>query len=244
MLIEDPRLVVKTVARTPWPQQVIYTALHTDYSAKYIGLDPTPEESECGDIAIKRLLKGKKHHYGPLEHPSITFSTGFFPHSVMQQARTHRVAVSFDCMSFRYTSESILKAASNFDATAIEDAFYLRPPGAYTDRKGHKYEYTVTDREVDLWVCHEAAIRYSNKIKCGWAEEHARGLLPFDYRQHFVVSFTMRSLWHFLCVRGNADAQLEIRQLCDMMLEEATPCAPELFAWFKDNLYTKKVMAP
>jgi thymidylate synthase (FAD) len=54
----------------------------------------------------------------------------------------------------------------------------------------------------------------------------------------------MRSLWHFLCVRGNADAQLEIRQLCDMMLEEATPWAPELFAWFKDNLYAKKVMAP
>jgi thymidylate synthase (FAD) len=241
MLIEDPRFVVKTVTRTPYPQSAVYTALHQDFCADYVGLDPNLSEMECGDIAIKRLLKGKKHHYGPLEHPSITFSTGFFPHSVLQQARTHRVAVSFDAQSMRYTSKNICDAVFRVN---VEDAFYLRPPGDYTDRQGHKYTYTAWEREDDLERCQNAAIIYSERINNGWAEEHARGLLPFDYRQHFVVSFTMRSLWHFLCVRGNADAQLEIRQLCDMMLEEATPWAPELFAWFKDNLYTKKVMAP
>ena len=33
-------------------------------------------------------------------------------------------------------------------------------------------------------------------------------------------------------------------QIHEYLLEEATPWAPELFNWFKENLYTKKVMSP
>ena len=79
--------------KTPHPQQVIYTALHQDYSEGFVFDEQNiwPSETKCGEIIVKRLLAGDRGHYGCLEHPQITFNCGFFPHSVMQQARTHRI---------------------------------------------------------------------------------------------------------------------------------------------------------
>jgi thymidylate synthase ThyX len=37
--------------------------------------------------------------------------------------------------------------------------------------------------------------------------DHARGILPFDYRQHFVVSFSLRAFLHFLDLRAKLDAE-------------------------------------
>ena len=53
--------------------------------------DNWPDEQRAGEI-IKRLLAGERGHFGPLEHAQIVLNVGWFPHSVMQQARTHRVA--------------------------------------------------------------------------------------------------------------------------------------------------------
>ena len=48
---------------------------------------------------------------------------------------------------------------------------------------------------------------FGNLLDAGFAEEHARGILPFDYRQHFVVSFSLRAFLHFLDLRAKLDAQ-------------------------------------
>ena len=159
----------------------------------------------------------------------------------MQQARTHRVGVSFDVQSMRYTGERIARAADGH--LDLEDVFYLRPVGDYSDRQGKKYTYSEAMRSRDLQLCQQAAERYRDLLQAGFAEEHARGILPFDYRQHFVVSFSLRAFLHFMDLRAKLDAQEEIRVLCDLMWPHLQAWAPEIAAWYESRLH-KARLAP
>jgi len=240
----DPLFRVRILTCTPNPQQCIYAAMHQDYSEDFIAdeRDSWPEESKAGEICVKRLLAGERGHYGPLEHPQITFNVGWFPHSVMQQARTHRVGVSFDVQSLRYTGTRILQAAAG--ERSLEEVFYLRPVGSYSDRQGKRYDYTAAQRAADMELCARAALRYSELLEQGFAEEHARGILPFDYRQHFVVSFSLRALLHFLDLRSKADAQQEIRQLCLLIWPRLQLWAPEIAGWYEKSRLGRARLAP
>lgn len=244
MNLTDPLFRVETLAATPNPQQCVYAGMHQDYSEGFVfdGRDEWPDETRAGEVCVKRLLMGERGHYGPLEHPAITFNCGYFPHSVLQQARTHRVGISFDVQSMRYTGDRICQAANG--NIPLEEVFYLRPAGYYTDRKGKKYLYNDHQRNKDLIICSEAANRYSELIMAGYAEEHARGILPFDYRQHFVVSFSLRSFLHFMDLRSKLDAQEEIRVLCDMMWPHVNTWAPEIAAWYEKTRLHKARLAP
>jgi thymidylate synthase (FAD) len=92
------RFCVDVIAATANPQQVVWAAMHQDYSEHYVweSREQWPDEQRCGELIVKHLLAGERGHYGPIEHPQITFNVGYFPHSMMQQVRTHRVGVSFD----------------------------------------------------------------------------------------------------------------------------------------------------
>jgi thymidylate synthase (FAD) len=160
----------------------------------------------------------------------------------MQQARTHRVGVSFDVQSMRYTGERICRAADG--DLELEEVFYLRPAGSYSDRQGKKYDYDASQRALDLELCRRAAERYRDLLRAGYAEEHARGILPFDYRQHFVVSFSLRAFLHFLDLRAKLDAQQEIRALCDLMWPHLESWAPEIAAWYSKSRLHKARLAP
>ena len=238
------RFRVDLIAATPNPQQCVYAGMHQDYCEGFVVDDRAdwPDEVRAGEICVKRLLAGERGHYGPLEHAQIVLNVGWFPHSVMQQARTHRVGVSFDVQSMRYTGDRIAKAAAG--ELDIEEVFYLRPVGDYSDRQGKKYPYTAAQREQDLEICRQAACRYRDLLVAGFAEEHARGILPFDYRQHFVVSFTLRAFLHFLDLRSKLDAQLEIRQLCDLMWPHLVDWAPQFADWYEKTRLHKARLAP
>lgn len=238
----DPRFRVELLNATPDPQTTCWWAMHQDYAEGFVFDDDPPSEDDAGRIIVKRLLAGERGHYGPLEHPQITFNVGWFPHSVMQQARTHRVGVSFDVQSGRYTGQRIVAAAQG--TIDIEDVFYLRPVGEYRDRSGKHYIYSTDQREDDLAECMVAARRYRTKIEQGFAEEHARGAIPFDFRQHFVVSFSLRALLHFLDLRSKLDAQQEIRQLCDLIWPHLCEWVPEVAEWYHHTRMGKARLAP
>ena len=240
----DPRFKVSLIAATPNPQQCIYAAMHQDYCEDFVFdlKDEWPDEVKAGEICVKRLLAGERGHYGPLEHAQIVLNVGWFPHSVMQQARTHRIGTSFDVQSMRYTGQRICDAANC--AISLEEVFYLRPEGEYTDRKGKKYIYDWEDRQTDLDLCMKAAERYRDLVDAGFSEEHARGILPFDYRQHFVVSFTLRAFLHFMDLRAKLDAQEEIRHLCDLMWPHFQQWAPEIAAWYEKTRLHRARLAP
>jgi thymidylate synthase (FAD) len=240
----DPYFRVDTLACTPNPQLCCWLAMHQDYSEDYVALNPAswPGEREAGQLVVKHLLAGERGHYGPLEHAQIVFNTGWFPHSVMQQARTHRVGISFDVQSFRYTGQRVVDVAEG--RRSLEEVFYLRPIGAYPDRSGKKWDYSRLERDADLMRCEIAAMRFADRVAAGCPFEQARGLLPFDTRQHFVVSFSLRALLHFLDLRAKKDAQLEIRQLCDLIGPRFMDWAPEIAEWYGTTRLGKARLAP
>jgi len=242
-LILDPRFRVVTLNSTHNPQRLVRLAMHQDYSA-----DPvadwvyTGSEKHSGEIAVKRLLNGGRGDYGCLEHPQITVNVIGFPHSVLNQARTHRVGISFDAQSFRYTSESILDVATG--KRELEDVFYFRPVGQYRDRTGSNYEYTLSMRNRDCNLAYEAAKEYRNKLALGISEEHARDSIPFSIRQHFVVSFNLRSALHFLDLRCKADAQLEIQSMAFLLFNELKAWCPEIVGWYEIQRLGKAKLSP
>lgn len=224
------------------PQQMSWLAAHQDYSSEPVYLGNNLNlESWYGDRLIQMLLAGGKGHFGCLEHPQIIFNWAYVPHSTMMQARTHRVGVSFDVQSFRYTSDSILSIETEED---LEKAFYFRPIGSYSNRQGKRYDYTVDNRIFDKDECRGTVRNYKIRIAEGESEEHARDCLTSNYRQHAVVSFNARSLMHFFDLRAKKDAQLEIQWLCELMMEKALDWMPEIFQWYKDNRWTKAKLAP
>jgi thymidylate synthase (FAD) len=150
--------------------------------------------------------------------------------------------VSFDVQSMRYTGDRICRAAAG--EIPLEEVFYLRPVGSYSDRQGKKYTYSDTLRSQDLELCHQAALRYQTLLAEGFAEEHARGILPFDYRQHFVVSFSLRAFLHFMDLRAKLDAQEEIRHLCDLMWPHFQQWAPEFAQWYEKSRLHRARLAP
>ena len=144
--------------------------------------------------------------------------------------------------SFRYTGSRILDVANG--KVDVEDVFYLRPVGAYTDRQGKKYDYTEALRKEDLDWCIRGAQRYKARIEQGFSEEHARGLIPFDVRQHWIVSANARSLMHLLDLRWKADAQLEAQKLCEAIWPHFKAWVPAVAEWYETNRLKKARLSP
>jgi thymidylate synthase (FAD) len=59
-----------------------------------------------------------------------------------------------------------------------------------------------------------------------------------------VVSYTLRALLHFLDLRAKLDAQLEIRQLCELMLPHLDDWVPEIAEWYRDKRLHRARLAP
>ncbi|MGB3766798.1 MAG: FAD-dependent thymidylate synthase, partial [Phormidesmis sp.] len=144
--------------------------------------------------------------------------------------------------SFRYTGSRIIDVANG--KTDVEDVFYLRPVGAYSDRQGKKYDYTETLRQEDLDWCRKGCAHYKTRIDQGFSEEHARGLIPFDVRQHWVVSANARSLMHLLDLRWKADAQLEAQKLCEAIWPHFQAWVPAVANWYETNRLKKARLSP
>lgn len=238
------RFKVEVIAQTPNPQQVIYAAMHQDYAEAFVWdeRDRWPDEQQCGEIIVRNLLSANRGHYGPLEHPQITLNCGWFPHSTMQQMRTHRVGVSFDVQSGRYTGMRVMDVAEG--KRPVDEVFYLRPTGYYTDRQGKRYTYTEEQRQEDLAWCLQACKLYQQRIHEGFSEEHARGLIPFDVRQHWVLSANTRSLMHLLDLRWKLDAQLEAQKLCELIWPHFQAWVPAVADWYEANRMKKARLAP
>lgn len=242
--IKDPLFRVEAVRTTANPQQAIYMAAHQDYAEEFVcdRLDKIPDEATCGDRVVKLLLQGNRGHYGCLEHPQIQLNVGYFPHSVMQQLRTHRIGISMDVQSMRFSGKRIVEVAEG--AIDVESVFYLRPVGHYSNRQGKRYFYSGEARSQDVEWCRAAAVRYADRMADGVSEEHARGLIPFDFRQHFMVSCNLRSLMHILDLRAKADAQLEIQTLCHHMWTHFETWTPAIAQWYTKHRLSKARLSP
>jgi thymidylate synthase (FAD) len=238
----DKRLQVVEIGSYDNAEQVVYQAGRGDYSEIPVHELTLPDHEKCGEWIVKQLLSNDRGHWGPLEHPAITLSVSGYVHNVMVQARTHRVGISFDVQSQRYTGKRVLKVASS--ELEPDEVFYSRPPGFYTNRQGTKYEWTLEDYGSAMEWYVKGAKRYAYYYDRGFAEEHIRDELAQGIRQNFVVSFNLRSVLHFLDLRSKLDAQLEIQALCEQIAPELQRWAPNVWEYYEQKRLHRAKLSP
>lgn len=238
----DPRLQAVVLQCYPIPEQVIYQAGKNDYSEIPIHEQVIPSPNECGKWIVEELLSNEKGHYGPLEHPGITFSISGYVHNVMVQGRTHRIGTTWDVQSQRYTGKRVVKVANG--EIPVDDVFYIRPPGFYTNRKGKKYDWTQEDYNDELDFILLGCKRYAQKYEKGMCEEHIRDYLAQAIRQNFVVSFNLRSVLHFMDLRAKMDAQLEIQALCSQLAPLLSKWAPNVWKYYEEKRLHRAKLSP
>lgn len=76
------------------------------------------------------------------------------------------------------------------------------------------------------------------------SEEHARGLIPFDFRQHFHVSMNPRTFMHILDMRWKKDAQLECQMFAELAFQRFQEWVPEIAQWYLEGRAHKAKLAP
>lgn len=198
----------------------------------------------CATVSTGALLvrrNGKPVVSGNcLEHPSLTLALRA-DHNTIVQLRTHRIS-SWDVQSMRYSGKRIEQVARR--ELPVEDVFYVRPPGTYWDRQGDKYEWNDSDAEEALAIAFSSAIDYTRLRERGVSEEQARSVLVTSYYQNAVATFSLRGWLHLLDVRLKADAQLEARQLMELIAAEVQRWAPEVYSWWASHRKGKAILAP
>lgn len=227
------------IAATPMPQRAIYLALHNDYSETFQPDTSLPED-RCGEIIVKRLL-GARHHWGPLEHPQLQLLLKV-DHNTAMQLRTHRVGISLDLQSMRYTSQRIIDCAKGL--VPLDEVYYTRPSGSYADRQGDRYVWSETDVAIAKSMAMNSIQNYAALVERGAAEEHARQVLGTSYYQNCMISGNLRTWLHMLDVRAKADAQLEIRWAMDLVASQIKAWVPEIWAHYAETRYRKAPLAP
>ena len=235
----DP-FYAEVLEASAFPQRLVFNALHADYSEDIPTSTELPED-RAGTLVCQRLLKGGKGHWGPLEHPSLSILVRA-DHNTMMQLRTHRIGCTFDFQSMRYTGERISKVARR--ELDPSDVFYVRPPGTYWDRQGDKYKWSQEQVDETLAMCYSSAIDYDNLRKMGASEEHARSVLCTGYLQHGLITGSLRFWLHLCDVRSKKDAQLEMRQLMNLIELQVHRWVPEIWAWYQQHRHQKALLAP
>jgi thymidylate synthase (FAD) len=185
----------------------------------------TKVEAKTRAFVEKQLSRG---HFGLWEHPQITFAIKGVSRSLMAQITRHR-HLSFDVQSMRYVDFSdadFITPASLHESTHVSRERGLSDLGESTrDKWRGEYENHV-DAAFDL---------YTSMVSAGVPKEDARMVLPIGTSVNITVSGNARSFLHLVNLRGKADAQWEIRELANEMLEELFVWMPYTFNWYDRN---------
>jgi len=185
----------------------------------------TKVEAKTRAFVEKQLSRG---HFGLWEHPQITFAIKGVSRSLMAQITRHR-HLSFDVQSMRYVDFSdadFITPASLHESTHVSRERGLSDLGESTrDKWRGEYENYV-DAAFDL---------YTSMVSAGVPKEDARMVLPIGTSVNITVSGNARSFLHLVNLRGKADAQWEIRELANEMLEELFVWMPYTFNWYDRN---------
>lgn len=232
------KMQLRVLASTPYPQTLVRRAMQQCRSCDPvlpIGLsivDDEDYEAKSGHVVVKHLLSGGRGHFGCFEHPSITLVCENWPHSVMQQLRTHRVGVSFDVQSFRQSQDKLLDAAVYISRKVLgwqdllEDLVYIQPIQT-------GYDYAA--RSFDIHCAALAIEYYAAKVAAGMKPDAARSALPFDYFQSWVMSLNARSLMHMLDLRYKKDAQNEAQEFARQLFITFKLWMPEVAIWYEEK---------
>lgn len=236
------------------PERAICQAARNDYMEEWIG-DKTFEEvmdgvdGETTDESVETLIHHllKHGHFGPFEHPKAVFAVKGISRSCMAQITRHRHA-SFDVQSMRYVGFA-LDSDEDIDEKVVSIP-ELEDPGI-TGRNAEfseqieemdlSDERVLSSRQMEYWTAMKESFRsYSNLLDLGVAPENARMVLPIGTRVNMVLSLNPRMVLHVADMRAAADAQWEIREMTERILEIATEWIPVTMDYYDENMKNRK----
>jgi thymidylate synthase (FAD) len=240
---------VQLLEATEDPEEVICMGARNDYSEGFVG-DQSFEETmadvdgddleERKETLISHLLS--HGHYGPFEHANAVFAVKGISRSCMAQITRHR-HVSFDVQSMRYVSFDDVDPAD-----VAEGEMVVTPPSASdpdwvgrNQQTGQVDEAMVEERER---VFQESVSRsveeYQRLLDLGMPPEDARFVLPIGTEVNMVMSMNARMLMHVADMRAAADAQWEIRDMTERVLDLASEWCPITFAYYEEHMKNRK----
>jgi thymidylate synthase (FAD) len=156
---------------------------------------------------IRMLLK--MGHYSVLEHAYATFRISDVSRSFTNQLVRHRLC-SYTQQSQRYVDESRFN--------------YIEPESIKNNPKAHS---------LFIRYIEDAKVIYSELQKLGIENEDARFVLPNAVESRIVVTANFREWRHIIGLRGNPDAQWEIREAAIEVLKILRKYAPTVFEDFE-----------
>ena len=240
---------VELLRATEDPEEVICTGARNDYMSDFVGEKSFEEIMASIEGATledkKRTLIGhlmSHGHFGPFEHVQATFAVKGISRSCMAQITRHR-HVSFDVQSMRYVS---------FDDVDPEDVaageLVVTPPSASdagwvgrNQKGGAVDDGTVEKREEVFQRSVKRSVEdYQELLDLGMPPEDARFVLPIGTGVNMVMSLNARMLMHVADMRAAADAQWEIREMTEEILDLAAEWCPVTFDYYEEHMKNRK----
>jgi len=246
---------VDVLRKTEKPERLVCQAARGDYFEGYVGdtdywklmsgvdysdndmerakemksADATPDggsfwETEAATLSFieKQLSRG---HYGPWEHPQITLTVKGVSRVTMAQITRHRL-MSFDIQSMRYADFSNQEIVT---PRSLREETLNRETGVsdVDNREGHERAY---GRHIQ-----EAVTRYEQMVADGVPKEDARFILPLGTTVNMTFSGNARTFMHLLDMRKKANAQWEIRELSEKIIEELKEWMLYSYSYYEES---------
>lgn len=240
---------VQLLEATTEPERLICKAARNDYLDAYVAEQSfeetmAPVDGDTLEAKMETLIGHlmDRGHFGPFEHPTATFAMEGISRSCMAQLTRHRLA-SFDIQSMRYVS------FDDVDPADVEQGEMVVVPPSVTDPEwvgrnqaaGTVDPDTVAEREqVYRSAMRDAFQAYNDLLDLGMAPEDARFVLPLASKVNIVMTVNARMLMHIADMRAAADAQWEIRELTESILDLAEEWCPITFAYYNEHLKHRK----
>lgn len=191
----------------------------------------------------KQLSRG---HYGPWEHPQVTFAVSGISRVTMAQITRHRL-MSFDVQSMRYADFSECEPVVPVTLLSPQERLETYPnvfddledASNYYER--HSGELELSDRtRLNLRQTYEYQTErqfeaYQNMVEAGVPKEDARFLLPLGTPVNMTFSGNARTFMHLMDMRKKPNAQWEVRELSERLFEELSDWMPNTFTWYDEK---------
>jgi len=240
---------VQLLEATEDPERLICQGARNDYMGEFVGDISFEEAMETtdGDTTAEKMETLIHHllahgHFGPFEHPSVTVAIKGVSRSCMAQITRHR-HVSFDVQSMRYV------AFDDVDPAAVrEGEMVVIPPSAedpdWVGRNQQTTDYDEEDvaqrEEIFKDTIENAVESYQELLELGMPPEDARFVLPIGTKVNIVMSMNARMLMHVADMRAAADAQWEVREMTEGILDIAEDWCPITFEYYNQEMKGRK----
>lgn len=187
------------------------------------------EKQEFGLTDVKLLKYLIKHkHTSPFRHPQLQFRITC-PLFVERQMFKHQIGLTANSISGRYVDFS--------DSYTLPDQLRLQSKDSKQGSDG------VLSEPLNKKLCEkiedlvdQCAGLYNELCEAGVAKEQARIVLPLCLNTQYIWTGSLAAFLHMWSLRIKPDAQLETKNLAEMMLNEVEniegqPFKHTLAAW-------------